>query len=131
MVDEAAAKDRPPIVQGLLQSIAREASMLRARSAPADDLEGACIDHEGDVDEFGPGRDIGEVGQPQNIRPGRLRLSVDMIERTRRDLSLIVVLIYLPRITPLQAYLPHQSSDRAVGDVEAPRLRCRQTLRTP
>jgi hypothetical protein len=72
MVHKPAAMDRPPIVQCLLQRIEHEARMRRARGPPAHDPAGVGIDDEGDVDEAGPGRDIGEVGEPQDIRSWRL-----------------------------------------------------------
>src|SRR3984893_9229480 len=39
-----------------------------------------------DAGPAGPGRDIGEVGEPQDIRPGRLELAVDVIQRAWRGL---------------------------------------------
>src|SRR3984957_9124316 len=72
MVHEPAAMDRPPIMQGLLQRVEYEAGVCRARDPPAHDPAGIGIDHKGDVDKAGPGRDIGEVGEPENIRPWRL-----------------------------------------------------------
>src|SRR5512132_2542946 len=60
--------------------------MRRARGPPADDPAGIGIDDEGDVDEAGPGRDIGEVGEPKDVRPWRLELAVDVIQRAWRRL---------------------------------------------
>ena len=40
----------------------------------------------GDVDKAGSGRDLGEVGEPHDIRPRRLELAVDVIQRARRGL---------------------------------------------
>src|SRR5690606_31605980 len=72
VVYEPAAMDRPPIVQGLLQRIEHEARVCRARRSPADDPASIGVDDEGDVDEAGPGRNIGEVGEPKRVRPQRL-----------------------------------------------------------
>jgi len=72
-------------MQGLLQRIEHEAGVRRSRGPPADDPAGIGVDDEGDVDEAGPGRDIGEVGQPQDIRPWRLKLAIDVIERASLD----------------------------------------------
>lgn len=111
--------DRPPVVQGLLQGIEHEAGVRRERSAPADDPAGVDVDDEGDVDEAGPGRHVGEVGQPQDVRPGRLELAVDVIQRTRRGLVVDRGRDGFAPDHPLQAHLPRQSRDRASGDVEA------------
>jgi hypothetical protein len=61
MVHEPAAMDWPSIVQGLLQRVEHEAGVRRARHSPAHDPAGISVDHEGDVDKPGPGRDIDEV----------------------------------------------------------------------
>src|ERR1700722_3795595 len=50
-----------------------------ARGPPAHDPAGICIDDKRDVDEAGPRRDIGEVGEPQDIRPGRLDCGQDRL----------------------------------------------------
>src|SRR5258706_12931091 len=72
MVHEPAAMDRPSIMQGLLQCVEHEAGVCRARHPPAHDPAGIGVDHKGDIDKAGPGRDIGEVGEPEDIRPWRL-----------------------------------------------------------
>lgn len=61
MMDQAAAMDRPTIVQRLLQRVQDEAGMCCPAGAPANDPAGVCVDDEGDVDEPRPGRDVGEV----------------------------------------------------------------------
>ena len=60
VVHESAAMDRPSIMQCLLQRIEHEARVRRARGPPAHDPAGVGVDDEGDVDEAGPGRDIGK-----------------------------------------------------------------------
>jgi hypothetical protein len=63
--------------------------MRRTRGPPADDPAGRGIDDKGDVDEAGPGRDIGdigEVGEPRDVRPRRLELAVGVIQRAWRSL---------------------------------------------
>ena len=67
--------------QRLRQRVQDQFGVHRARHAPADDAAGEDIDHEGRVDEAGPGRRIGEVGHPQLIRPAGLELPVDAIQR--------------------------------------------------
>jgi hypothetical protein len=72
VMHEPAAMEGPPIMQRLLQRIEHEACMRCTRCPPADDPSRVSIDDEGDVDEAGPGRHIGEVGEPQRIRACRL-----------------------------------------------------------
>ena len=70
VMDQAAAMDGPPVMEGLLQRIEHEAGVRRPAGPPADDPPSIGIDHEGDVDEPGPGRDIGEVRHPQPFGAG-------------------------------------------------------------
>src|ERR1700712_5819471 len=65
VVHEPATMDWPSIMQCLLQRVEHEACMRRARGPPAHDPAGIGVDHEGDVDKAGPGRDIGEVREPE------------------------------------------------------------------
>ena len=119
VVHETAALDRPSIMQGLLQRIEHEAGVRRARHPPADDAPGIGVDHEGDVDEARPGRDIGEVREPQHVRPWRLELPVDAVERAWRGLVADRGLHGLAAHDPLQAHVPHQPRHRAAGDLDA------------
>ena len=86
------------------------------RHPPADDAPGEGVDDEGDVDEAGPGRDVGEVRHPQDVRPRRLELPVDPIERTRGRRIADRGPHPLAAHDALQAHLPHQPRDRAAGD---------------
>src|SRR3954464_13587163 len=82
VVDEAAAPDGPARVQGLLQRVQHEAGMSRAGDTPADDTPRKDVDHEGDIDETGPRRDVSKVGHPQGVRTRRFELPINAIERT-------------------------------------------------
>ena len=62
-------------VQGLLQRVEDEAGMRRPLTPPADDTAGVGVDDEGHVDEARPGRDIGEVGEPEHVRRRRVELT--------------------------------------------------------
>ena len=75
--------DRSSIMQCLLQRVEHEACMRRARGSPARDPALIGVDHKGDVDKARPGRDIGEVGKPENVRPWRLELAVDVIATSK------------------------------------------------
>jgi hypothetical protein len=68
MMDKTAASRRPPFMQGLLKRVEHEARMRCARDTPANDATGVGVDHEGHIDEPGPGADVGEVGEPGSLQ---------------------------------------------------------------
>jgi hypothetical protein len=132
VVDEAAAMDGPPIMESLLQGIEHEAGMGRPADPPANDIAGVDVDHEGDIDEPRPGRDVSEVRDPQHVRRRCMELAVDLIERARCRL---VADRGAHRLAPDH---PLQGPDRASavppcsGRYRSPsRCICRHTLRTP
>jgi hypothetical protein len=84
VVNEPATPDRTTLMQSLFQGIEDKARMSRARHPPANDTPGIGINHKGDVDKAGPGRDICEVRHPEHVRPRRLELPVHPIGRARR-----------------------------------------------
>ncbi len=75
VVDEAAATDGVPVVQGLFQSIEGHPGLRGPRPLAASRRsgEGADQDH---VDEALPSHDIGEVRHPERVRTRRPELSV-------------------------------------------------------
>ena len=79
MMDEAAATYRASVVKRLFQGIEDEAGMRRAAYPPADDTPGECIDDERHIHKALPGRDIGEVGDPEHVWRRRLELAVDAV----------------------------------------------------
>lgn len=93
--------------------------MRRARHAPAHNSAGIGIDDEGDVDEADPGRDIGEVGESEDVWPRRLELVADVIQRAWRSLVADRGFDGLAANNPLQTHVPHQSRNRATGNIEA------------
>ena len=54
----------PAFVNRLFQGIQDEAGMGCPADPPAHDIAGVDVDHEGHVDEAGPGRDVSEVRRP-------------------------------------------------------------------
>jgi hypothetical protein len=116
MVHETATLDGSALVQGLLKRVEHEAGVRRPAHPPADDAPGISIDHEGHVDEANPGRDIGEVRDPEHVWARRLELPVDAIEWAGcgrvRDRG-----AHLPAPhRPLQTHGSHQARHRAAGD---------------
>jgi hypothetical protein len=71
-------------IQRLLQRVEHEVGVHRAADAPAHDGPRVHVDHEGHVDEALPGRHIGEVRDPQLIRPLGQELPVHPVQRARR-----------------------------------------------
>jgi len=105
-------------VQRLFERIEDEPCMRRPGDPPADNAAGECIDDEGHIDEPGPGRDIGEVADPEPVRRGRLELAVHPVERARRGL---VGDRRADRLAPddaLQAHGIHQPLHRAARHAE-------------
>src|SRR4249920_3800120 len=85
VMDEVAA-DWPAFVDRLFQGIQDEAGMGCPADPPAHDIAGVDVDHEGHVDEAGPGRDVSEVSDPQLVRRWRVELTVHLVEWARRRL---------------------------------------------
>src|SRR5690606_28332901 len=83
MMDQAIVGTWLASMDCLLQGIQNEARRGTGAALPAYDPPGDGVDHEGDVDEAGPGMDIGEVDDPQRIRPGDLELAVDPVQRAQ------------------------------------------------
>ena len=86
---------------------------------PADDTPGVGVDDEGDVDEARPGRDIGEVRDPQRVRPRRLELAIDVVQRAWRGLVADRGSDRLAADDALQAHASHQPRHGAAGHVLA------------
>lgn len=121
--------DRSPIVQCLFQRVAHESGVRPARGAPVPDPAGTGVGGEGDVDKAGPGRDIGQVGEPQNVRPWRLELSIDVIQQVMaRRFVADRSLDGFAADPPLQTHVPHQSRHGATGNIEAFALELRPDL---
>ena len=79
--DQPRALCGPALVDGLLQGVEHEARRGRPARPPADDAPRVGVDDEGDVDEAGPSRHVGEVADPQPIRCGRMELPVHAVQR--------------------------------------------------
>ncbi len=111
--------DGPSVQEGLLQCVEHEAGTGRPADPPAHDAAGLGIDDEGNVNEAGPGRDVGEVRDPQHVRLRRPELAVHVIQRARRGLVADRRAHRLAADHPLQAHAPHPSLHGAAGDVKA------------
>lgn len=70
------------LVDRLLESIQREVRGERRRCTPTDDSTREDVDDEGNVDESSRGRDIGQIRDPEVIRPRRYEVSLDEIQTT-------------------------------------------------
>ncbi len=104
----------------LLQGIEHEACRGAGADYPAHDSSGKGVDHEGDVDEPGPGMDIGEVDHPKRIWSADAELTVDLIQWAR---CLRVADRGDRRLAPAhagQAHGAHQPLHGALGDGDAP-----------
>src|SRR5690606_28986439 len=73
---------RHSFVHGLFQCIENQIGTRRTRGPPADDAPGEDVNHEGDIDKATPGRDVGEVRDPQLVRPLGVEVALHLIART-------------------------------------------------
>ena len=83
MMHEVAEAVAAAVVDRLLERVQDEVGAQRRRDPPADDPPGEDVDDERDVDEATPGGDVGKVGDPELIRPGRGEAPLDQIGRPR------------------------------------------------
>jgi len=88
-------------MERLLQRLKDEIHGHRPTDPPADDAAGEHINDEGHIDEALPSRYVGEVRDPQWIRPLGVKLSVDRVHGVRRGRrSAAVARMSLPWMTP-------------------------------
>ena len=73
-------------MERLFEGVQDKVRMRCPAGPPTDDPPGVCVDDEGDIDEAGPGRDIGKIREPQTVWSGSVELSVHVIQRTERRL---------------------------------------------
>ena len=100
VMDQRAVALGLPGVQRLLQRVEHEVGVHRAADPPADDAPGEDVDDEGHVQPALPGRDVGEVRDPQLVRPLGPELPVHPSSGHGALASLTVVRTTLPRTTP-------------------------------
>src|SRR5262245_61539987 len=107
------------VMERLFQRIEHQAGLSAAARTPAHDPSRIGIDHESDVDEAGPGGQIGEVREPEPVRPWGVELAVHMIERAWRPLVADRGADGFATDHPFEAHVPHQPLDAASGNVLA------------
>src|SRR5579863_8987886 len=78
VMNEVAAAGGPSIMERLFEGVQNEVRMRRPAGSPADDPPRIGVDDEGDIDEAGPSRDVGKIGQPEPIRRRSVELSIHM-----------------------------------------------------
>ena len=106
-------------IEGLLQRIEGQIGAQRTRYPPADDVPREDINDKGDVDEAAPGRDVGQIRDPELIGTRGHKLALDQVGRPGRAIIGDRSLEPAPADGALQPHLPHQSLDRAAGDDDA------------
>ena len=119
MMNEAAAAGRPSVMERLFEGVQDEVGVRRPAGSPADDPPRVGVDDEGDIDEAGPGRDIGKIREPQTVRRGSMELPVHMIQRTESRLVADRCPQRFAPDRPPKAHIPHQPGDRAASGAEA------------
>jgi len=109
-----------PRIQRLLQRIEHEVGLHRTAHPPADNAPREDIDDEGDVNKALPGRDVGEVGHPQLVRPLGLEVRLTRSNGHAALASGTVVRTLLPGVR-LAARVA--ASDAPLCNAPLPRLR--------
>ena len=84
MVRQCAIPLRLPGVQGLLQGIQNKVRVHGTAHPPTHNAPGVHVDDKGHVQPALPGRDIGEVRDPELIGPIGFEDPIDPVQRTRR-----------------------------------------------
>ena len=70
-------------VERLLQCVQHEVRRHASTHSPANDAPGEHVDHEGHIQPALPGRNTGEIRNPELVRPIRPELAVHPIQRAR------------------------------------------------
>ena len=78
MMDHVA---RPALAEGHVESIQNQLGAQVVGHCPADDLAAPDIHDDRQIEEARHGRDVGDVGNPQLVRAGCLKVAVDQIRR--------------------------------------------------
>lgn len=104
--------------QGLIQSIEHHLGIGGRGDFPANDAARKDVDDERYIDEAYSGSDIGEVGNPENVRSQRLELSVHFVFRTwQRWVALRC--FHLSTRNTLNAHGFHEPNDCAACNYQA------------
>src|SRR5438094_851281 len=88
---------------------------------PADDPATPRVEHDGEIQEAGPRRDVRDVRDPQPIGAGRRELAVDEIRGRPRRLVSHRRVERFPTAHALHAGGPHEPGDALAADLEAAR----------
>jgi hypothetical protein len=73
------ATGRSSLLEGHGQSIHNDARIQPRAHRPTDDLSTPDVEHDGQVDKAGQGRDVRDVGHPELIRLARCKVPIDQI----------------------------------------------------
>src|SRR2546425_253628 len=88
---------------------------------PADDAATPRVEHDGEIQEAGPRRDVRDVRHPQPVRTGRRELAVDEIRGRPRRLVAHRRVERSPPTHALHAGGPHEPGDALAADLKAAR----------
>jgi hypothetical protein len=119
MTDQAPVTLRLAGVQRLLQRIEHEVRAHRTAHPPTHDAPCVHVDHEGHIQPALPGRDVGEVRDPELIGPVGPEHTVDPVQRAWLPSVADRGAHHLATAHALQAQAPHQPLDRAARNGDA------------
>ena len=119
VVDQGVARVHHARVQGLFERVERQVGAKRVRHPPAHDAPRVGVDDERDVDEPRPGRDVGQVREPQRVGARSLEHPVDPVRRAPLRRHAGRCLHCTPPHHTAKAKLSHPPCNRAPGHRDA------------
>src|SRR5712692_3570529 len=102
-----------------LQGVEGKLGPKRRGDPPAYDPAAEGVDHEGHVDEAGPGAHIGQVGNPEPVRRGSHETALDQVLRPLGDLAWQRGPLHRASSDTDQLELAHQPPHPVTADLEA------------
>jgi hypothetical protein len=118
-MDQAASGNWPSGMKSLFERIQDEACMCCAADPPANDTAREDINDEGDIDKPCPGRDIGEIRNPEAVRSRCPEVPVHLVTRAWRGCVWHGRTHLLAASNTLKALILHQPFDRAACHIKA------------
>src|SRR6185437_10382404 len=106
-------------MESLLQGIQHQIRLHGSTDAPAHNGAGEYVDHEGDVYESRPGGHVGEIANPQLIRPRRCKASLHAIQWPLSDVRGNGRALLTSAHHPVETFSAHQPLNRAACDRNA------------
>ena len=109
----------PPLLKGHVESIQHELGHQVGGHGPSHDSATPRIEHDCQIQEAGPGGDVGDVCHPESVRSRSREITVHEIRRRSCRWISFCCSDELPATHALQSGRSHQTSDTLVADMYA------------